>query len=449
MIPLETTFSWKKDLLITLIILLPFTLIFWFTNADLYLQSLFFDEKQGWTWIDHPFWDFIYRYGIFFGYAVALISLILISISYWSPKFTQWRKPAILMVFVIALGPGILVNLTFKEHWGRPRPHEVIEFGGSQEFKYVWQMGEEGKSFPCGHCSMGFYLAIPYLFWRKRRKLLAYFSLFVGFSAGFVIGFARVIAGAHFPSDVLWAGGMVWLTGILGFYLLKVYKPIPEPRLNTQQQKKRARLVTILMGIFLPILTISLLLATPYISKKEFKITEEEIIKTNPAIQSLKLDLGYGEVKLGPNKNKEFDLKYKVNAFGFPNSKLRYDVILADTASFHIYPTGWFTEIRNKIEASYPLDLIQEYELIIKKGKLFLEIPQTEQKLTFKVKIEKGDVHLSTHPQTDFELLIKKGNLKNQTKNKLIQTQDRYFTKANASIKIELELQEGIIILEN
>jgi len=30
------------------------------------------------------------------------------------------------------IGPGLLVNTVFKEHWGRARPSQVEEFGGQQ-----------------------------------------------------------------------------------------------------------------------------------------------------------------------------------------------------------------------------------------------------------------------------------------------------------------------------
>ena len=36
------------------------------------------------------------------------------------------------------LGPGLLVNLTLKNHWGRPRPIEVAQFGGDKQFVAWW-----------------------------------------------------------------------------------------------------------------------------------------------------------------------------------------------------------------------------------------------------------------------------------------------------------------------
>jgi membrane-associated PAP2 superfamily phosphatase len=35
-----------------------------------------------------------------------------------------------------------------------------------------------------------------------------------GLSYGLLMGVARMAQGGHFPSDVLWAGGMVYLVGL-------------------------------------------------------------------------------------------------------------------------------------------------------------------------------------------------------------------------------------------
>jgi len=54
---------------------------------------------------------------------------------------------------------------------------------------------------------MGFYLAIPYLFYRSRKKALAFTFLATGIAYGILIGIARMMVAVHFASDVIWAGG--------------------------------------------------------------------------------------------------------------------------------------------------------------------------------------------------------------------------------------------------
>jgi membrane-associated phospholipid phosphatase len=51
----------------------------------------------------------------------------------------------------------------------------------------------------------------------------------LGIAAGSAIGFARVTQGAHFPSDVLWSGGMVYLSGLFLTVLVNTSKPAKVP----------------------------------------------------------------------------------------------------------------------------------------------------------------------------------------------------------------------------
>jgi membrane-associated PAP2 superfamily phosphatase len=125
---------------------------------------------------------------------------------------------------MLALGPGLLVNGILKPQWCRPRPCQTECFGGTQAFVGVWGMGssQRSKSFPSGHASMGFFLMAPaFLLYRRRPRLAAGFVV-LGLAAGLALGVTRVLQGAHFASDVVWAGGMVYLTGLslLGVFRL-------------------------------------------------------------------------------------------------------------------------------------------------------------------------------------------------------------------------------------
>ena len=43
-------------------------------------------------------------------------------------------RAAWFLVVTLALGPGVVTNLILKDHWHRPRPIDVTEFGGSFRF---------------------------------------------------------------------------------------------------------------------------------------------------------------------------------------------------------------------------------------------------------------------------------------------------------------------------
>ena len=47
-------------------------------------------------------------------------------------------RAALFLIATMVLGPGLLVNVALKDHWGRPRPIDVTQFGGDQHFVAWW-----------------------------------------------------------------------------------------------------------------------------------------------------------------------------------------------------------------------------------------------------------------------------------------------------------------------
>ncbi len=398
----------KKDALIFLGVFGGLTLPFLvFPDLDILLQQPYFSATEGWFMATRPFWDFIYKYSIFLGYLLAIAALALISLSYWRKALYPWRKAAFFMLFVVAIGPGVLVNSTFKDHWGRPRPRDIQEFQGTENFVLVWQKGHtEGKSFPCGHASIAFYLSIPFLFLRQRYKKWAWVFFISGTLYGLLVGYTRMLAGGHFASDVIWAAGMVWFTGIVGYHLFRLDKEVDAAQFDPAARKKQGKVVTVLMGLIVPALTVSLLLATPYLSDKQFTADAASLQKD--ATQSIVARLPEGKVQL--HFEDDFQASYKVSAFGFPNSKIRYHWQGGSEASYTINYMGWFTEVRNNFQMSFPANPNIENTLNLGKGDITLTLKADSLPNQLSIELEEGDVHLFTqdcalHLETDVPAL--------------------------------------------
>src|SRR5215469_12771934 len=70
-------------------------------------------------------------------------------------------RAAIFLLVSLALGPGLTVNTIFKDHWGRARPAQITQFGGTQKFTPDFVPSDQCRrncSFPAGDPAMGFYL---------------------------------------------------------------------------------------------------------------------------------------------------------------------------------------------------------------------------------------------------------------------------------------------------
>jgi membrane-associated PAP2 superfamily phosphatase len=147
---------------------------------------------------------------------VVGIAIVLIG-SWWDRRLRRHRVVAVFLGICLALGPGLIVNAIFKKNLGRPRPYQVTRYGGEFEYKAVWQpaLHLEECSFPCGDASIGFLFALPAFLVARRNRLAGWSWLAFGGALGLGIGLSRVAAGAHWPSDVLWSAGFVFLTGYL------------------------------------------------------------------------------------------------------------------------------------------------------------------------------------------------------------------------------------------
>lgn len=204
-----------RPLLNATCVLLAATLLFRLTDLDLILQRFFFHPEEGWLFgSDNP-WSFLYQYGSIPAFGLLAAAIIVLTGSLGWRRLRPHRKGALFVMLAMAIGPGLLVNTLLKDHWGRPRPAEVEAFGGREQFLRLGEMGPpaKNKSFPSGHAAVGFFLMTPYFVWRRTAPRPAAAFLVGGLAYGALMGLGRMIQGGHFASDVVWAGGIVFLTG--------------------------------------------------------------------------------------------------------------------------------------------------------------------------------------------------------------------------------------------
>jgi membrane-associated PAP2 superfamily phosphatase len=125
-------------------------------------------------------------------------------------------RATVFLITTMVLAPGLLVNVLLKDHWGRPRPIDVTQFGGSQNFVAWWDPRGDcpsNCSFVSGDVAGAVWTIAPAALAPPHWRALAYaaaLALGVGMAA------IRVMAGAHFPSDVIFAGIftflIIWIT---------------------------------------------------------------------------------------------------------------------------------------------------------------------------------------------------------------------------------------------
>lgn len=200
-----------------LVVLLAGTFWFRFTASDLALSECFYaGPPGGWPLLERQPWVGIYELGVIPGVCLGLGGLVAWLAGACSARCSAWRAPGAFLFLLLAIGPGLLVNLGLKENWGRPRPNQIVDFGGESRFLPVGDLAPDGdgRSFPSGHAAMGFYLMAPGFLLYRRHPRTARLFFWIGLGAGLVLGATRVVQGRHFASDVLWSAGTVYFTGL-------------------------------------------------------------------------------------------------------------------------------------------------------------------------------------------------------------------------------------------
>lgn len=207
----------NKNHYLWIIPLLAFILFAPFTPAlDLQITRVFFNDGHFST---HPFFNFIYDYGYLPAFALTGLSFALFCGSYLIEKWIPWRKASLYVFLVSLVGIVFIVHFAFKDHWGRPRPRQTIEFGGKQPFREFYNpyFGNpiKSKSFPCGHCSGGFYFfALIFVGRRFNIRWLYYSGIFLTLILGFSLSLSRIAQGGHFLSDDIASALIMWLTAL-------------------------------------------------------------------------------------------------------------------------------------------------------------------------------------------------------------------------------------------
>lgn len=203
--------------------------------VDMPIERLFYNSETH-SFINNTYTDIIAGscgkrqwlcdWGVFPAQAAGVSALIALMLSYLRKDWKPWRKPALMLVLTMAIGAGFITHTLLKDHWGRPRPKQVIEFGGKQEFRTPYQPNftdqpEPSKSFPCGHCTMGFFFfAFMFLGKRLNNSLFFYGGLTLAITLGTALSITRMMQGGHFLSDTITSGVIMWLTALTCDWLI-------------------------------------------------------------------------------------------------------------------------------------------------------------------------------------------------------------------------------------
>jgi lipid A 4'-phosphatase len=151
--------------------------------------------------------------GLWVGTAIIIVVVAALLLKLLLPRrrLLLSGRAIVFLISTIALGPGLLVNVTLKDHWGRPRPIDVTQFGGEQHFVAWWDPRGDcpgNCSFVSGDVSGVAWTLAPAALVPLPWRAIAY-----GAALALGIGMAamRIMAGGHFLTDTVFAGVFTFL----------------------------------------------------------------------------------------------------------------------------------------------------------------------------------------------------------------------------------------------
>ena len=209
---INTQLKWFLPIVLLLLIS-PFT-----PQLDLVISNYFYQPEIGTRgYFENSFiTNWLYRFGLLPAWIISVAAGGFVCLSHFMGYCKKLRAPALCLIVDFIVGPGIITNLLLKNFWGRPRPIQIDLFGGAQEFRpfYSPHFHEHAayfKSFPSGHCTMGFFFfALCLIANRLGNRTFFIASVLFTSVLGLLLTYARIAQGGHFFSDTLWAAGIMW-----------------------------------------------------------------------------------------------------------------------------------------------------------------------------------------------------------------------------------------------
>ncbi len=215
---------WMPELSAVLLLLLAIAAYSHRTTWDVdMLKALVWDPTRGgwflkyaspWTWINRMAGPIVI--------ATAALATICLVLALCRRQFRKYRMHAMFAVLFLALVPGPIINGLLKDLWSRPRPRSILDFGGYTEYRSILEPlpGGGDMSFPSGHAAASAALLVFYFLFRRRHRRIGIAALAVTILLVMTMSVARTTTGAHFPSDTISSGCIMFLAALILYYFV-------------------------------------------------------------------------------------------------------------------------------------------------------------------------------------------------------------------------------------
>jgi lipid A 4'-phosphatase len=357
--PRESVIRGLKLLGIQLGILVLLSVVFAVLDLDRTIAGCFYRPGEKWFLGHHPMWKVLYLYGTLPGALLAIVCLLAWLASFFNRRLRDWRPYLLLVVLTTVIAAGLLVNTVLKQYWGRPRPNQITEFGGHYTYRHLFPPGIPGKgaSFPSGHAVMGFSFVTLY-FLRRRSRTIASAGVSTGLILGGLLSAARLVKGAHFPTDVIWSLGIVVMTATALYYCIQKIPAghIQRPALVMGKGKKIILIGAVAMAVTL--------IGGAFMTRRPFYKTVPFEHSLGSVVDGVRIRLNVEPEEVTVTYGNQDKVVVLVHAHGFGWAWVDYDIrarfttrATMATVTLEIDARSYFAELDHTLEVTLPARL--------------------------------------------------------------------------------------------
>ena len=366
----------RPEAICLLAIAIATALLFASGSIDIALASWFYrpDAEDHWPLAQQLPWPLLYRAATWITASLVMLGLAALAASA-APARRGWRRSAVLVLLSVAIGPGVLGNAVFKDHWQHPRPRDIVEFGGPLHYVPSPLIGSAGgASFPCGHCAVGFLYGAGWWIWRRRRPRWAAASLASGLALGVLLGVGRMAAGAHFLSDIIWSALLAFgVTHLLYYHVLRAPPAAAQDGAAAGSRRAEFRwgAATTIAALSGGAAVLLALFATPHGTQLTAGMA---LTSSSPRVLSVEADTANIAIVLVDTPVSRLEVDGELHGFGLPTSHLgaRLEVVSqpAPAIRYRIETRGWLTDVDGAVTLRIPAAAFQRVIVDVQRGNI-------------------------------------------------------------------------------
>jgi lipid A 4'-phosphatase len=366
--------NWRTEAGALLVLALAAVLVFVFTPLDIEIMRTFYRAgPDHWPLGRQWPWSVLYQLAPYITASLLIIGTAgLLMAHLWNRE--AWRRNSIFLILCIVIGPGMVINAVFKDHWDRPRPRDIVEFGGTLHYTPAPLRGEGGSSFPCGHCSVGFLYAGGWWMWKRRRPGWARASLTLGLLVGTSLGVGRMAAGGHFFSDVIWSGLIaLGLAHILYHHILRLddHQPVDDAVPAVRPVWFHATRPMTWLALSGAVLAALALFVTPHGRPFSTHIDLAALPRPPRALE-VSANTANIDIVIGDFEQPQLLADGELHGFGLPGSRLdtlvTYHAAQVPTLVFRIDEQGWMTDLSASVTIRLPPAELRRITVRVQRG---------------------------------------------------------------------------------